>query len=593
MVFPCIMALQKISNHLTILIPQDEAKAADKEKWDNALSLFRQAVPTQWEYLYRNRHQVEVLANPEFCGKWKILKELLSLWYGNKDKVLVFSHSVRLLHILESLFKKTSYSVSFLSGSQKVADRQREVDDFNSDPEKFVFLISTKAGGVGLNITSANKVVIFDPHWNPAYVRRTDLVAPGSIRVFKPPQLLETDTDCILQDLQAQDRAYRIGQLRDVEVYRLVAAGTIEEIVYARQIYKQQQANIGYNASSERRYFKGVQQDPDRKGELFGLQNLFAFHGDQVVLQGIVNQTNVAEARASMRVMDVDMEAIAAEDDLQHINVKKEDAGDDEGGLSQLAAYIKAENPDQLVEKSKSKSNNAKANAVLAILQKAGVQYTHENSEVIGSSKIEAQLSRKAEMAEPMDLDDPHGDSALFAEVESDNEEDEEEFAVFVPSFKPPEQVKIRQFCSMAKELGFESAQEFALCVEQMTQEERRDALEEFYKRRMTMLVEEQLKRDEDADVKKYGLVKTEVGVSRSAKVKEDDVKVKTEAAASSRPQVNIAVKVEPEKLAPKMKTEVKIKQEPDAGTPSTAPPKPVSGPISSVFIDGEDDDEF
>lgn len=84
---------------------------------------------------------------------------------------MVFSHSVRLLHILESLFRKTSYSVCFLSGDVKLDDRQKEVDDFNSDPDKFVFLISTKAGGVGLNITSANKVVIFDPHWNPAYVR--------------------------------------------------------------------------------------------------------------------------------------------------------------------------------------------------------------------------------------------------------------------------------------------------------------------------------------------------------------------------------------------------------------------------------------
>jgi SNF2 family DNA or RNA helicase len=124
---------------------------------------------------------------------------------------------------------------------------------------------------VGLNITSANKVVIFDPNWNPSY------------------------------DLQAQDRAYRIGQLRDVEVYRLVSAGTVEEIVYARQIYKQQQANIGYNASTERRYFKGVQNAKDQKGEIFGLDNLLTFHGDDIVLRDIVNKTNVAEASEGRR----------------------------------------------------------------------------------------------------------------------------------------------------------------------------------------------------------------------------------------------------------------------------------------------------
>lgn len=385
-----------------------------------------------------------------------------------------------------------------------------------------------------------------------------------------------------------------------MEVYRLVAAGTIEEIVYARQIYKQQQANIGYTASNERRYFKGVQQDTARKGEIFGIHNLFAFHGDQVVLQGIVNQTNVAEARVSMRVMEVNMEEIAEEDDLQHINVKREDGGDDEGGLSQLAAYIKAEDPDQLVKKSKKKE--AKVNAVQAILQKAGVQYTHENSEVIGSSKVEAQLSRKAEMAEPMDLDDPHGDSALFAEVDSDDEErdEDDEDAVFAPSFKPPEPVKIRQFCSMAQEFGFESAQEFALWVEQISQSERRDALDEFYKRRMTMLAEEQLSKDEDADIKKFGLAKTEAGASRNARVKaedevkvkksEEDVKVKSESTASSRVEVEAAVKLEQE-----IKEDVKIKQEPSADSLVTATPNPVhaQGPISSVFIDGDDDDEF
>ncbi|CRK45257.1 hypothetical protein BN1723_019675, partial [Verticillium longisporum] len=157
----------------------------------------------------------------EFCGKWKVLKKLLKFWHENGDKVLVFSHSVRLLRILQHLFSNTSYNVTYLDGSLSYLERQQAVDDFNSDPGQFVFLISAKAGGVGLNITAANKVVIVDPHWNPSY------------------------------DLQAQDRAYRIGQRRDVEVFRLVSSGTIEEIVYARQIYKQQQANIGYTASSE------------------------------------------------------------------------------------------------------------------------------------------------------------------------------------------------------------------------------------------------------------------------------------------------------------------------------------------------------
>ena len=236
LVFPAIQTLQKLANHLAILIPQS---SDTKDKQSKDLETLQVAVPDQWQHLWRNRDNINNFNNPDFCGKWKILRKLLAFWHGNSDKVLVFSHSVRLLKMLQMLFQHTTYNVSYLDGAMKYEDRAKTVDDFNSDPDQFVFLISTKAGGVGLNITSANKVVVVDPNWNPSY------------------------------DLQAQDRAYRIGQVRDVEVFRLVSAGTIEEIVYARQIYKQQQANIGYNASHERRYFKGIQENKDQKGEIF------------------------------------------------------------------------------------------------------------------------------------------------------------------------------------------------------------------------------------------------------------------------------------------------------------------------------------
>ena len=76
-----------------------------------------------------------------------MLKKLLKYWHENGDKVLLFSHSVQLLRMLQHLFQSTSYNVSFLSGEMKYEDRQDTVDDFNSDPNQFIFLISTKAGG--------------------------------------------------------------------------------------------------------------------------------------------------------------------------------------------------------------------------------------------------------------------------------------------------------------------------------------------------------------------------------------------------------------------------------------------------------------
>ncbi|KAK2070016.1 hypothetical protein P8C59_004552 [Phyllachora maydis] len=344
-------------------------------------------------------------------------------------------------------------------------------------------------------MTSANKVVIFDPHWNPAH------------------------------DLQAQDRAYRIGQTRDVDVFRMVSAGTIEEIVYARQIYKQQQANIGYTASRERRYFKGVQQQPGRRGEIFGLENLLSYRGDQVMLRDIVNKTNIAEAKAGVTLSDIDLEQGSEDEDEEdrglHTYIKQEEGDGEDAGLSQLAKLLVAEDQGSAV--SKAVERKPQSDAIAAILASAGVEYTHQNSEVIGSSKVEAQLSRRAELAAAAIEGKGHGggsglgdvssrtmggDSALFADTQANSVPIAGDGKVLQLRYNPPGDVMRRQFCSMAKEFGFASATDFALVVESWTQEQRRDCLDSFYKRRETQLLEMALVGVKDEEKKP---VKSEV----------------------------------------------------------------------------------
>lgn len=377
-------------------------------------------------------------------------------------------------------------------------------------------------------------------------------------------------------------------------MFRLVSAGTIEEIVYARQIYKQQQANIGYNASSERRYFKGVQQDKGRKGELFGLKNLFSFHSDQVVLQGIMNQTNIAEARVGAQLVDIDMNKVGQDDDDGFKHIKQEDSGEDDGGLSQLAAFIKSENPEELVKKNRSSKPNNNA-AIQAILASAGVQYTHENSEVIGSSKVEAQLSRRAEMVEDMDFDDTEGHSALFAESQFDSTLVNDEVAGFTPRFNPPQEVMQRQFCSMAKEFGFDSVTEFALVVEQMTQEERRDALDSFYKKRMAELLMKDVKKNDSVD-EKVDMLKFEADAFDMKDVKvQDSVKDrKIEPEASE----NIARPGDGARLDGSTNEEVKGETKEEStimgneGTPTAITGDTTAvRPITSIFIYNDDSD--
>lgn len=466
-VFPAIANLQKLSNHLAILIPQG---SDPKEKQDKDLEMLEIAVPAQWQQLYRTRDSIVNYANPEFCGKWKVLRKLLKWWHANGDKVLVFSHSVRLLKMLQMLFHHTSYNVSYLDGSMNYDERAKVVDDYNSDPQQFVFLISTRAGGIGLNITSANKVVVVDPNWNPSH------------------------------DLQAQDRAYRIGQCRDVEVFRLISAGTIEEIVYARQIYKQQQANIGYNASSERRYFKGVQEKKDQKGEIFGLTNLFEYQNNNVVLRDIVNKTNVAESKAGVQVMDIDVEASQEDDDtvtLARSGSVSSNGEGNEDAMSQLAAAIcgDADNKDSL-QNLTAEVTPKRHDPIQAILAGAGVEYTHLNNEVIGSSKVEERLSRRAELADSqiddvqvfLDSQDQAGLSPGITNSSGGSKFKKNGKPIYF-KYHPPADVMKRQFCSMARRYGFPNATEFALVVEGMTQAQRRACLERWYKERRELLL--------------------------------------------------------------------------------------------------------
>ncbi|KIW19055.1 hypothetical protein PV08_03345 [Exophiala spinifera] len=480
-VFPAIANLQKISNHLASLIPQGSDSS---EKQAKDLDMLEIAMPDQWRELYKTRDSILHTGNPEYCGKWRVLKKLLTFWHDQGDnKVLIFSHSVRLLRMLLNLFISTQFNVKYLDGSMAYEDRYQTVKEFNTDPTQFVFLISTKAGGVGLNITSANKVVIVDPNWNPSF------------------------------DLQAQDRAYRIGQTRDVEVFRLVSQGTMEEIVYARQIYKQQQANIGYNATSERRYFQGVQDRKDQKGEIFGLQNLFAYQNENQVLRDIVNKTNVAESKAGVRVASLEFEehdsdssdGEGRDEDRLIKTEEKEDAA-----MSQLAAEIIGDDKPRRGKANKPSSFRAedtprRTDPVQAILSSVGVSYTHENSEVIGTSKVEEYLSKRAEKAVG-DADwAPREQLTKVFEDESQSQPQRNlvgpsddngytEDRIVTPDgevryrFRPPTPVKRRQFCSMARWAGYDDVVWFALAVESWTQAKRRECLDRFYHARRDVL---------------------------------------------------------------------------------------------------------
>ncbi|XP_026660481.2 switch 2 isoform X2 [Phoenix dactylifera] len=257
LVLPCLIKLQQISNHLELIKPNPKDDV-EKQKKDSELA---SAVFGADVDLVGGSAQIENfmgLSDVEHCGKMRALEKLLLSWTSHGDKILLFSYSVRMLDILEKFLIRRGYCFSRLDGSTPMSLRQSLVDEFNRSPSKQVFLISTRAGGLGLNLVSANRVVIFDPNWNPA------------------------------QDLQAQDRSFRYGQKRHVVVFRLLAAGSLEELVYSRQIYKQQLSNIAVSGKMEKRYFEGVQDCKEFQGELFGICNLFSDLSDKLFTSEII-----------------------------------------------------------------------------------------------------------------------------------------------------------------------------------------------------------------------------------------------------------------------------------------------------------------
>ncbi|XP_010457390.1 PREDICTED: switch 2 [Camelina sativa] len=283
LVLPCLLKLQQISNHLELIKPNPKDEPEKQKKDAEFVSAVFGSDIDLVGGVSASKSFMD-LSDVKHCGKMRALEKLMASWISKGDKILLFSYSVRMLDILEKFLIRKGYSFARLDGSTPTNLRQSLVDDFNASPSKQVFLISTKAGGLGLNLVSANRVVIFDPNWNPSH------------------------------DLQAQDRSFRYGQKRHVVVFRLLSAGSLEELVYTRQVYKQQLSNIAVSGKMETRYFEGVQDCKEFQGELFGISNLFRDLSDKLFTSDIVElhrDSNIHENKRSL------LEAGVSEDEKE------------------------------------------------------------------------------------------------------------------------------------------------------------------------------------------------------------------------------------------------------------------------------------
>ncbi|GFX86595.1 DNA excision repair protein ERCC-6 [Trichonephila clavipes] len=164
----------------------------------------------------------------EKSGKMVVVEALLGLWRKQGHRVLLFTQSKQMLEIFEIFVKSKNYKYMKMDGTTSISSRQPAVAKFNSDSNIFVFLLTTRVRGIGVNLTGADRIIIYDSDWNP------------------------------VTDALAREPSWGIDQSKQVAVYWLLTAGTIEEKNYHRQIFKRFMTDRGIKDPKQRRFFEST-----------------------------------------------------------------------------------------------------------------------------------------------------------------------------------------------------------------------------------------------------------------------------------------------------------------------------------------------
>ncbi|RDL32534.1 p-loop containing nucleoside triphosphate hydrolase [Venustampulla echinocandica] len=219
--------LKKLCNHPDLLNLPDDLPGCEKY-WPD-------------DYVQKDARGRDRDIKPWYSGKMQVLDRMLArIRQDSNDKIVLISNYTQTLDMFDKLCRNRGYGSLRLDGTMNVNKRQKLVDRFNDpDGSEFVFLLSSKAGGCGLNLIGANRLILFDPDWNPA------------------------------ADQQALARVWRDGQKKDCFVYRFIATGTIEEKIFQRQSHKQSLSSCVVDSA----------EDVERHFTLDSLRELFQYHG--------------------------------------------------------------------------------------------------------------------------------------------------------------------------------------------------------------------------------------------------------------------------------------------------------------------------
>ncbi|KAJ3922343.1 DNA repair protein, SNF2 family [Lentinula edodes] len=227
-----INILKKLCNHPELLNLPDDLKGSDH--------LIPEGFCGAGQTAAKSRGKNSQNVRCDWSGKFLVLERFLTqLRAQTTDKIVLISNYTQTLDLFEKLCRTKKYGFFRLDGSMSITKRQKLVDQFNNpEGKEFIFLLSSKAGGCGINLIGANRLILFDPDWNPA------------------------------ADQQALARVWRDGQKKECFVYRFISTGTIEEKIFQRQANKQALSSAVVDEK----------EDTERHFTLDALRQLFLFN---------------------------------------------------------------------------------------------------------------------------------------------------------------------------------------------------------------------------------------------------------------------------------------------------------------------------
>ncbi|KAH6755036.1 SNF2 domain-containing protein / helicase domain-containing protein [Perilla frutescens var. hirtella] len=252
-----------------------------KDRWSQVfsplLTPFRPAIVRRQVY-FPDRRLIQF-----DCGKLQELAVLLRRLKSEGHRALIFTQMTKMLDVLEAFISLYGYTYMRLDGSTLPEERQTLMQRFNTNPKIFLFILSTRSGGVGINLVGADTVIFYDSDWNPA------------------------------MDQQAQDRCHRIGQTREVHIYRLISESTIEENILKKANQKRALDDLVIQSGSyNTEFFKKL--DP---------LELFSGHGTVPEKDIPLDKTPKNCGDVSLSTVDLEAALKNAEDEADYMALKK------------------------------------------------------------------------------------------------------------------------------------------------------------------------------------------------------------------------------------------------------------------------------